>query len=805
MYYISRLSAEIGARIFENTSKSNFKYPHFQFFLVQKGSVSIFFPTTKTEYILHENDVILVEPGEDAEIKPVAGLSNVILGVRVDESFMHSILPYQYHFVCNSALRPHKDYQQLSRILSLLASSFFIGDSEYIIYAHLYQLADCLAKHFCEPENYTEAASSEDYTAKRIREIHEYINTNFYQPILLADLANEMFLTPQYLSKFIKEHMHTTFSKYLTDIRLSHAYTELQCSDTSITSIALNNGFPNVTAFNKAFREKYNDTPSAWRQARTESTHKPMPDGFLEIEPQRRDDHVVPIHANAQNTSPYIKTWQDTINIGPLSKALNKDMHDAFVEYQSILQFKYARFENVFDQEIMYKDASSGRYNFTNLNVILDFLYELKVYPHIELSYKPPKNLAQHPSQWDSVTTYAPEKNFALDMDALEKMLMHYINRYGYSYVSKWRFEMWLPSAKGLSYVIAPEKYIENYRKAYDMIKKLVPNCMVGGPGFNMGSHGEVLDNYLSAFEADKLPFDFLSFYSFSYKSVNPYALDDDISTTAILSSNPSNARDTIQQYKTIIAQTMYKDLPIYITELTSTLTTRNHISYSLFQGAFICRNMIDLFNEVSGIGYLGFWDSTYTAYLVPSDFYPSTGLVRAGGIPTPALHAYVMLAKLGNTLISYGSNYMITCCSSNRYQVLLFNYVHFKENFCLHSISPVDLKDTYAVFENAKDLHFNVSCENIVPGRYKVTKQTLSRNYGSILDRFLRILNRGSTTSDELLDTIINLREDEVAYYKQTTLPRQEIYYTSFDQTLTLEATLAPHEVQLYEFTRVS
>ena len=805
MYYISRLSAEIGARIFENTSKSTFIYPHFQFFLVQKGSVSIFFPKSKTEYILHENDVILVKPDEEAEIRPVTGLSNVILGVRVDESFMHSILPYQYHFECNSALRPHKDYQQLNRILSLLASSFFIGDSEYIIYAYLYQLADCLAKHFCEPKERIETTSPEDYTAKRIREIHEYINTNFYQPILLADLANEMFLTPQYLSKFIKEHMHTTFSKYLTDIRLSHAYTELQCSDTSITSIALNNGFPNVTAFNKAFREKYNDTPSAWRQNRTENLSRPMPSGFLEIEPQRRDDQIVPIHADAQKTSPYTKTWQDMINIGPLSKALNKDLHDAFVEYQNILQFKYVRFENVFDHEIMYKDAVSGRYNFTNLNVILDFLYELKVYPHIELSYKPPKNLAQHPSQWDGATTYSPDRNFVLDMDALEHMLMHCINRYGYLYVSQWRFEMWLPSTKGLSYVIEPERYIQNYHKAYNMIKKILPNCMVGGPGFNMGSHEDVLYNYLTAFEAEKLQFDFLSCSSFGYKSVNSYVLDDDVSTTAILSSNPSNARDSIQKYKAIISQTMYKNLPIYITELTSTLTTWNHISYSLFHGAFICKNMLDLFNEVSGIGYLGFWDNTDTAYQIPSDFYPSTGLVRSGDIPTPALHAYAMLAKLGNTLISYGSNYMITCCSSNQYQVLLFNYVHFKENFCLHSISPIDLKDTYAVFENAKDLHFHVTCDNIVSGRYKVVKHTLNRNYGSILDRFLRILNQGSTTSDELLNTIINLREDEVAYYKQTTLPRQEIYYTSFDQALTLEANLAPHEVQLYEFTRVS
>lgn len=806
MYYISRLSADIGAKLFEATAKSTFSSPGYQFFLIQKGSVSFYLKSIKTEVVLHENDVILITPDKAVEVKPIAGLSNAVLGVRIDATFMNSILPFDHHFVCNSAMNPRRNYAKLRTTLMRLASDFFIGKSEYSLYAQLYTLASDMTQYFCEPNHTAPKALSQDYTQERIREIHDFINANYYHPILLADLAGKMFLTPQYLSKFIKEHMHTTFSKYLTDIRLSHAYIELSHSDVSITTIALNNGFPNVTAFNKAFRDSYGLTPSAWRQSNAQPVTVSDLEGISFLTPAPSDHSLIRIHTDAAHARSYQKTWQDMINIGPMRHALNADLHDAFVEYRDHLPFRYVRIENIFDRELLYLDAASGLYNYTNFNVVMDFFYELKIYPHIEINYKPPKDVRQHPSEWDSnAVEFWLANNMAAYTEFLEKLLIHCINRYGSTYVSQWRFEFMMPSSRGLTYTIEPQKYIQDFRICYDIIKKLLPESLIGGPGFNMGSHTESFTEYIQAFEEDKLPLDFISFYSYGYKSVNPYALDEDISSSAILSSNPTHAKDSIIQFKNILAQTVYRDRPVYITEFTSILTSRTHISYALFQAPFICKNMLNLFDEVDGIGYMGFWDSTYFAHLVPTDFYPSTGLVRIGGIPTPSLHAFSMLARLGDQMIAYGSNYAITRQGDNRYQMIVFNYVHFKEEFCLHSIGRVDLKDTYAVFENAGDLTFDISCDHIIPGRYKVTKLSLNQKHGSILDRFLRILDQGTTTSDELLNTIINLREDEVQYYKQSTLPRQEIYYASYDDTLTIETTLTPHEVQFYEFVRVS
>jgi xylan 1,4-beta-xylosidase len=786
MYYVSRLAVEIGARNFEVQSKGDFFYNHFQFFLVQKGGISITFKSANKEFILHENDIILIEPNTEAVISPIANLSNAVLGVRVDESFMRSILPYGYHFVCNSTTNNQKDYGELNRILSKLSSNFFIGDSEFIIYSNLYTLADVLSRHFSEPDNITSKKNNEDYSFKRIKEIHDYVNSNFYQPITLSDLAEKMFLTPQYLSRFIKEHMGTTFTNYLSDTRLSYALTELQSTDSSITSIALNNGFPNVSAFNKAFREKYKVSPSAWRQANSLKLLKNAPPGFTRIESETTESNIISVHADALSTSTYSKIWQDTINIGPYTNLLSKDTQNAFCKYQEFLRFKYVRLENIFEP----KSIDHSEYNINNINSVFDFLHEQNAYPHIELTYKATESSA--------ITRDFVENNFGIDINTLEEVLMHCINRYGHQYVSMWKFEMWLPNHNGFYYSISPERYANCYQRAYNAIKTLISNVKIGGVGFNICSHNDIIENYLQTFNNLNLKFDFLSFYSFGYKPVNLYTSKDDISR-AVLSSNPSNAKDGIRNIKEIIKKTGYKNTPICITEFTSTLSANNYIYYSLFQSAFICKNMVDLLNEVSSVAYLRFSENSSKSYFPTNEVSAKSSLLYFGNIPTPALHSYIMLSKLGDNLISHGSNYIITSDSSS-YQVLLYNYSHFNENFRLNSSNKIEPKDTYTVFENLSDINLNITCSNIKSGRYKIIKRSLCKEHGSILDMLLE----NYTTSEKLAKLFLNLSKDEIEYYKQTVLPKQEIFYKNFSNEISFETKLEPLEVQLFEFTLV-
>ena len=72
------------------------------------------------------------------------------------------------------------------------------------------------------------------------------------------------------------------------------------------------------------------------------------------------------------------------------------------------------------------------------------------------------------------------------------------------------------------------------------------------------------------------------------------------------------------------------------------------------------------------------------------------------------------------------------------------------------------------------------------------------------MLDKHLRTLENYPTTAPHLLHTLLNLKEDESRYFKQTSIPRQDIYYITSTETLTIDLTLDSHELVFYEFSRV-
>ena len=100
----------------------------------------------------------------------------------------------------------------------------------------------------------------------RIQQIQNYIQANYQSQISLNDLADRLYLSNAYLSKYVKKHLGMTFMEYLNNVRLFHAVDELLYTKKNITRIALDNGFPTSAAFTKAFREVYREAPSEYRK-----------------------------------------------------------------------------------------------------------------------------------------------------------------------------------------------------------------------------------------------------------------------------------------------------------------------------------------------------------------------------------------------------------------------------------------------------------------------------------------------------------------------------------------------------------
>lgn len=101
---------------------------------------------------------------------------------------------------------------------------------------------------------------------KRCSQIIDYIDNHYKDNLSLEQLADIFSLSKEHLSRTFKTYMDTTYKKYLTSIRIHHAYQDLIDSDLSILEIALDNGFSDARAFTNSFYTYYGETPLKYRK-----------------------------------------------------------------------------------------------------------------------------------------------------------------------------------------------------------------------------------------------------------------------------------------------------------------------------------------------------------------------------------------------------------------------------------------------------------------------------------------------------------------------------------------------------------
>jgi len=104
-------------------------------------------------------------------------------------------------------------------------------------------------------------------TWNTIEEVILYLDTHYNNPnISLNYLADKFQLSPGYLSKSFKDFTTINFMDYLTQIRMRAAQRLLKESSQSISDIAEQVGYTNVTSFMRSFKKNHGLTPSEYRQ-----------------------------------------------------------------------------------------------------------------------------------------------------------------------------------------------------------------------------------------------------------------------------------------------------------------------------------------------------------------------------------------------------------------------------------------------------------------------------------------------------------------------------------------------------------
>ncbi len=93
-----------------------------------------------------------------------------------------------------------------------------------------------------------------------------YINQNYRSDISLSSAAQELHMTPNYISQLFKKETGDTFVHYITQKRLDDAKRLLLTTQKPVTDIAIEVGFNDYFYFNRIFRKNLGITPSQFRE-----------------------------------------------------------------------------------------------------------------------------------------------------------------------------------------------------------------------------------------------------------------------------------------------------------------------------------------------------------------------------------------------------------------------------------------------------------------------------------------------------------------------------------------------------------
>lgn len=809
MYLFSHLATTIHLSMNPLKNKENYLLESYQLLLVMKGSLSVEFQGEK--HIMKQNDLILLHPTIVYDFEPIT--DNTLLQLTLPIHLIQSILGNEHDIVCNSSIGRRNDYAPLIGILTDMVVYYNKEAHHLKMCTLLYSLLDCLNEKFLVEKKSTTIVGQNPYITERIHKITSYIQINYPMPLNLQTLADHMFLTPQYLSKFIKQNFGLNFNNYLNKVRMEHALVELEETTHSIISIAFNNGFASTTSFNKLFKEMYNVPPSTYRNAIQKEPQRHM----HEMAPASIPESIVPLMSDSTGFSQTPKSnshryvidmtkkqeisppWLKIINLGFAQNILSHNFREIFVDCQAKMNFSYARVENILSDKIFMYIPKTNTYNFTVYDDIMNFLMRCRVYPLIELGNKPEKILFS-PENFEQ---NLPLIDTALDKaNALDALLKHSINRYGAEYVSHWKFELWCPQDDNLNPLITPAQYAKLYLAYSKVLHKYLPDTNIGAPGFNTSGNLENFVQILKELKKEKIVPDFISIYLFSYEP-GSYDENTDILAFRILSLDPSRFKRVVSQIKETLAHLFSEPLPIYVTVFNSNILPEIFVANSAFQAAFICKNALDLLPDVAALGYWIFTDISNEYALTQPQAISGIGLLDTYGIKKPSYFAFEFLSRLGNNLIEQGPNCCVTSSYDNKYQILAYNYAHFNKYFCINCRERIEFQDTYSIFEQGETLNMQVDLTHLPPGRYKIRKHILNRSNGSFLDEFIKILELGNSTPEELLYMMLNMQISEVDYYKSISIPRQEISYANCEDHLVLNLSMEPHEVNYFSISR--
>ena len=234
------------------------------------------------KFIVHKNEVFILQPGETIEL--TADIHNpwvyIWVGFR-SKIDIPKIFYEQDHFLC----------RELENLFLEIANCNSSANRplEPLLVSYIWKLIFWMEK-LSNPSNkgYT---ANELYVQRALQLIH-----NNYANFSVDILTNELHLSRNHISRIFKATMGMTLQDYHTDIRMREAR-KLLLNGYNVSHTAILTGYSDIASFSRAYKKYYKFTPREYLQI---NSSRPLDDDATEALQEIEDQGEFFVNSNIQ-------------------------------------------------------------------------------------------------------------------------------------------------------------------------------------------------------------------------------------------------------------------------------------------------------------------------------------------------------------------------------------------------------------------------------------------------------------------------------------------------------------------------
>ncbi|HVU34362.1 MAG TPA: hypothetical protein VHE61_13075 [Opitutaceae bacterium] len=376
-----------------------------------------------------------------------------------------------------------------------------------------------------------------------------------------------------------------------------------------------------------------------------------------------------------REAGPTDKMYQVCVGAGRVNEGLRAEWQKQLAYVHRTCGFTYLRMHGLFTDDMrVYQEDKQGHpaYNWQYVDMVYDYLLQIGMKPFVELGFMP-DDLASGKQTcfwWHGNVT--PPKDWTKWENLIRATVEHWRQRYGDDELKTWYFEVW--NEPNLHYFFAGTQadYFKLYEVTCRAIKSVNPAYRVGGPAT---AGCAWVPEFIAFCTQNHVPVDFITTHTYG---VDEGYVDENGNKGTILSPSPESISGDVHRVRDQIAHSARPDLPLHMTEWSTSYTPFDPVHDSYQSAAFIIDRIRKVGSAAQSLSYWVFTDIFEEPGPRMTPFHGGFGLVNYQEINKPSFYAFEYLHKLGATELQCSDrSAWVTKDAQGGVQALVWNYTY--------------------------------------------------------------------------------------------------------------------------------